>query len=77
MVAIIDKVKMNDINLTSINTIQQLKALEIYKFDDLKIVKYVFNEYQKKLIALNLLDFNDLLLLTHRLLKQHINIRNK
>jgi DNA helicase-2/ATP-dependent DNA helicase PcrA len=77
MVMIIDKLKMNNINLNSINTIQQLKALEVYKFEDLKIIKYIYKEYKNKLIATNLLDFNDLLLLTHQLLKNNVTIRTK
>jgi superfamily I DNA/RNA helicase len=78
MIMIIDKIKMNDIDLNAINTIQQLKSsLEVYKFEDLKIIKYVYREYKNKLIVTNLLDFNDLLLLTHQLLKNSADIRAK
>jgi superfamily I DNA/RNA helicase len=77
MLGIIEKIKMNDIDVKNINTIQQLKALDIYKFEDLKIIKYVYREYVAKLLMLNNLDFNDLLLLTHKLLSEHQDVRNK
>jgi DNA helicase-2/ATP-dependent DNA helicase PcrA len=77
MLGIIEKIKMNDIDVQNIHTIQQLKALDVYKFEDLKIIKYVYREYVAKLLMLNNLDFNDLLLLTHKLLLEHQDVRNK
>jgi DNA helicase-2/ATP-dependent DNA helicase PcrA len=76
MIGIIEKIKMNDVGVETISTMQQLKELGIFSFEDLKIVKYVHQRYQAKLKSGNILDFNDLLLFTHKILKENIDIRD-
>jgi superfamily I DNA/RNA helicase len=74
---VIEKVKMNDIQLNAINSLDKAKELGIYKFDELKNVKYVNQMYNQRLLSANLLDFNDLLLLAYKLLSEHGEVRKK
>jgi DNA helicase-2/ATP-dependent DNA helicase PcrA len=74
---IIGKVKMSCIQLESINSLDKAKELGIYKFDELKNVKYINRMYNQRLLLANLLDFDDLLLLTHKLLSEHADIKQK
>jgi superfamily I DNA/RNA helicase len=74
---VIEKVKMGYVQLDAINSIDKAKELGIYKFDELKNVKYINRMYNQRLLSANLLDFNDLLLLTHKLLSEHGEIKQK
>jgi DNA helicase-2/ATP-dependent DNA helicase PcrA len=74
---VIEKVKTEDINLNNTQSIKQLNELGIYKYDLVSTYRYIVKQYEKKLIKNNLLDFNDLLILAHKLLKDNIAVRTK
>jgi DNA helicase-2/ATP-dependent DNA helicase PcrA len=77
MLQLIGYIKMNQINLSLITSLDQLKPLGIYNFNDLRDVKFAYKMYQSKLIKHNGLDFEDLLILTYELLSKFALVRQK
>jgi DNA helicase-2/ATP-dependent DNA helicase PcrA len=77
MINSIAAIKMTQVDLALITSFSQLKKLNIYNFDELKQVKYVNKLYQTKLLESNCLDFEDLLILTKKLLSDFPHICNK
>lgn len=75
---LIEIIKFENID---INNFAQLSALMktayIYVPEEIKAIRLIFTEYQRKLITNNLLDFNDLLIYTNKLLSSNKEIRNK
>lgn len=75
---LIEIIKFGNID---INNFAQLSALMktayIYVPEEIKAIRLIFTEYQRKLITNNLLDFNDLLIYTNKLLSANKEIRNK
>ena len=68
-----EKININDFNIGT----NFLKRFQMYSIDEYKAIKIIFNEYRRKLLMNNLLDFNDLLLLTEELLLTRNDIRTK
>jgi superfamily I DNA/RNA helicase len=56
---------------------KELNELGIYKYDLISSFRYIVKQYENKLIQNNLLDFNDLLIFAHKLLKENSVIREK
>jgi superfamily I DNA/RNA helicase len=81
MSSIISIIKTQQFDLKSIVTFDHLrtygKIIGIKTFDELNIVKYVYKHYKSKLESDNLLDFDDLLLLTLKLLESNEEVRSK
>jgi DNA helicase-2/ATP-dependent DNA helicase PcrA len=74
---IIQKVKIDEIDLTKINSLQKLHELKIYRWEELSSFRHIVKNYEKKLIKSNLLDFDDLLILTRKLFNDHPTIKEK
>ncbi|MDR0739880.1 MAG: UvrD-helicase domain-containing protein [Mycoplasmataceae bacterium] len=74
---IIENVKTENINLFNIKSMKELNELGIYKYDLISSFRYIVKQYENKLIQNNLLDFNDLLIFAHKLLKENSVIREK
>ncbi|MDE6477427.1 MAG: UvrD-helicase domain-containing protein [Mycoplasmoidaceae bacterium] len=74
---LIETIKFQKININDFNIgTNFLKQLQMYSVDEYKAIKIIFNEYQRKLLLNNLLDFNDLLIYTEQLLsKKEIQIK--
>ncbi|GHU31122.1 hypothetical protein FACS1894166_01990 [Bacilli bacterium] len=75
--AIISKIKTNDVDITNISDRKQLEQLEIYKFEDLPTIRYIYKHYTKRMEEANKLDFDDLLILAHKVLSEFPNLREK
>lgn len=77
-IQLIETIKFQRININDFNIgTNFLKQFCMYSIDEYKAIKIIFNEYQRKLLLNNLLDFNDLLLLTEELLQTKKEIKNK
>jgi superfamily I DNA/RNA helicase len=73
----ISKVKSLDIDIKNIISIDKAKELGIFEHRELTIVKFVYERYESKKIHDNLLDYDDLLVLTRKILIESKEIREK
>jgi DNA helicase-2/ATP-dependent DNA helicase PcrA len=75
--AVISEAKRKGINLEEINDYGKMKALGVYDFDELKVIKLINIQYHKKLMENNLLDFDDLIIFVLAIFDEHPEIVNK
>jgi DNA helicase-2/ATP-dependent DNA helicase PcrA len=74
---IIQRVKVDEIDLFTINQLNALRKIGIHSLNDLQSFRYIIKNYEKKLLKANLLDFDDLLILTKKLLSEHDDVCGK
>ncbi len=76
---LIETIKFQKININDFNIgTNFLKQFQMYSIDEYKAIKIIFNEYQRKLLLNNLLDFNDLLIYAEQLLsKKEVQVKWK
>lgn len=82
MLGIISKIKfLVELEEFDINQTMHMNMLsmmfKIYSYEEWVIVKKVYKQYQQRLLESNLLDFDDLLILTYRLLLTKEDIKKK
>ncbi len=77
-IQLIEAIKFQDVNINDFNIgTNFLKSFKMYTLDEYKAMRIIFNDYQKKLLLNNLLDFNDLLILTKKLLESNSMLKTK
>jgi len=77
ILGLISLIKDQDLELSFVKDYDGLKKIGLNSFEELKILKFVYQEYVKRLRTSNYLDFSDLINLTHELLLKHQTIREK
>lgn len=82
MLGIISKIKfLIELEEFDVNQIMHMNMLStmfrIYSYEEWVIVKKVYKQYQQRLLESNLLDYDDLLILTYRLLLTKQDIKQK
>jgi DNA helicase-2/ATP-dependent DNA helicase PcrA len=77
ILGVINNVKTNLLDLSNVNDPKALRTIGLSKFEDLKIIRYVKKLYDDYMVQNNLLDYDDLLILTHKLLTQEASVRTK
>lgn len=75
---LIEMIKFQNIDINNfVEFTGFMKSVHLYTSEEARATKLIYTEYQRKLIINNLLDFNDLLIYTNKLLSINENIRNK
>lgn len=77
VLSIIDFLKINEINYKDIINLEFVHKFELVRFEDLHIIQLVYKKYETRLIEQNLLDFNDLLILTKKILTNFNEVKQK
>ncbi|MDR0825740.1 MAG: UvrD-helicase domain-containing protein [Mycoplasmataceae bacterium] len=75
--AIISKIKTNNLDIYNISDRKQLEQLEIYRFEELPSIRYIYKHYSQRMLDANKLDFDDLLILAHKILSEFPTLREK
>jgi DNA helicase-2/ATP-dependent DNA helicase PcrA len=74
---LISNIKSNEIELNVLDSISLMKKLGEYSFEIINPIKYIYKAYQQRLIDQNYVDFDDLLILTLKILDQAPDIADK
>lgn len=77
IVQIVSLIKSNDINVKDNNISNLMELFEIKDVRTCHDIVFIYNNYNKWLKKINSLDFDDLINLTHKLLKNFAEVRTK
>jgi len=76
-VKVIGEVKLVDFSFSEHSIFEQRQIFEMPDDNDARYIKYIFEEYNKRLRMSNQLDFSDLINFVHRLFKENEEVRIK